>query len=984
MAFVLKDRVQETCNAPGTGTITLLGAAIGYQTFSAAIGNGNTTYYAIVDQGGSNWEVGYGTYSSAGNTLARTTVLSSSNSGSLVNFSSGVQNVWVDYPAPKAAWLDINGDISQAIRNISGITGAITTPESITFDTNPAIIPTATGSIFWDAGNKSPSIVLDADVSLQLGQENVALVYNGTGSTITNGSVVAVAGAQGQRPSVVLADADSEALSAPTLGIATEDIANGAEGFVTTFGFVRGLNTAAFTAGLPIYLSQTAGQFTQTRPAAPAHTVILGWVIKVNASSGEVFVNINNGWELDELHNVLITSPTGGQLLAYDQTNSYWKNINLGAGTGFAATAGTGGTLSIGASVAAVGTWMGTPSSANLAAAMTDETGSGLLVFNNTPTFISPLLGTPTSGNLSNCTNLPAGQLTGTIPSAVLGNSTLFVGTTAIALNRASANLALTGLLSGTFQGATSGSVQLIPAAIAGTGTVLTMPATTGTIITSGDTGTVTNTMLAGSIANAKLLNSSVTFNGVSVALGASGTITATATNALTIGTGLSGTSYNGSAAVTIANTGVLSLSGGTTGLTPNTATTGAITLAGTLNVANGGTGLTSLTANRIPYGNGTSAFQSSANLTFNGTTLVVSDITDSSLTAGRVTFAGASGNLTDSANFTWDNTNSRLGIGTASPSQALQVTTGGDTAALISSSASATGNSARVVLATGVKSFALQNFNENGTAAGSSFRLFDDTRTAEVWRVDNSGNLLLGTATAPTGGATTQSIVANGAIYANNGPTGGYWTSTFGTGVSNNIWAFGNAINYGLKYFQGTAGTHSIDTIGFPFGQTTAATSFFQFIGNGSNLGALVMPKQPAFRAALTNSGDQTLTNTVLAFNVEIFDKSGNYDPSTATFTAPVSGTYFFYVQTYGTSSAGAATMSNTFQVNGSSVGPANGDIWIGGTAGRVNIAPIQTSMTINLAAGNTVRVFASAYNDAAIYRIFTGNSIFTGWLIG
>jgi hypothetical protein len=94
-------------------------------------------------------------------------------------------------------------------------------------------------------------------------------------------------------------------------------------------------------------------------------------------------------------------------------------------------------------------------------------------------------------------------------------------------------------------------------------------------------------------IPNAALSFSSVTINGTPVSLGGSVTVTATASQALTIGTGLSGTSYNGSTAVTIANTGVLSWSGGTTGLTPSTATTGAVTLAGTLVVANGGTGAT-------------------------------------------------------------------------------------------------------------------------------------------------------------------------------------------------------------------------------------------------------------------------------------------------------------------------------------------------------------------------------------------------------
>ena len=98
MALVLKDRVKETSTTTGTGTVTLLGASTGYQSFSA-IGNANTTYYAIAGQTGSEWEVGIGTYTSSGTTLARTTVLASSNSGSLVNFSAGTKDVFVTYPA---------------------------------------------------------------------------------------------------------------------------------------------------------------------------------------------------------------------------------------------------------------------------------------------------------------------------------------------------------------------------------------------------------------------------------------------------------------------------------------------------------------------------------------------------------------------------------------------------------------------------------------------------------------------------------------------------------------------------------------------------------------------------------------------------------------------------------------------------------------------------------------------------------------------
>jgi hypothetical protein len=98
MALVLADRVKETTTTTGTGTVTLLGASTGYQSFSV-IGNGNTTYYTIAGQTGSEWEVGIGTYTSSGTTLARNTVLSSSNANALVNFSAGTKDVFVTMPA---------------------------------------------------------------------------------------------------------------------------------------------------------------------------------------------------------------------------------------------------------------------------------------------------------------------------------------------------------------------------------------------------------------------------------------------------------------------------------------------------------------------------------------------------------------------------------------------------------------------------------------------------------------------------------------------------------------------------------------------------------------------------------------------------------------------------------------------------------------------------------------------------------------------
>jgi hypothetical protein len=105
MALILKDRVKETTTTTGTGTVTLAGAVQDYQSF-AAIGNLNTTYYTIALSTSDEWEVGIGVYTASGTTLSRDTVLASSNSGSLVNFSAGEKDVFVVYPAGKSVVQD--------------------------------------------------------------------------------------------------------------------------------------------------------------------------------------------------------------------------------------------------------------------------------------------------------------------------------------------------------------------------------------------------------------------------------------------------------------------------------------------------------------------------------------------------------------------------------------------------------------------------------------------------------------------------------------------------------------------------------------------------------------------------------------------------------------------------------------------------------------------------------------------------------------
>ena len=186
----------------------------------------------------------------------------------------------------------------------------------------------AVGRFTWNDTDGTADLRLKGgNVTLQVGQENVARVVNKTGVAFTEMQAIYVVGAQGQRLSAALALATTDATSSRTFAIVTEPIANNAEGFATTSGLVRNVNTSAFSEGDSLWLSaSTAGAVTNVRPTAPNHGVLLGWCVISNPSNGSIFVHVQNGFEVGELHDVLITAPTNGQVLKYNSALGLWVN----------------------------------------------------------------------------------------------------------------------------------------------------------------------------------------------------------------------------------------------------------------------------------------------------------------------------------------------------------------------------------------------------------------------------------------------------------------------------------------------------------------------------------------------------------------------------------------------------------------------------------------------------------------------------------
>jgi len=164
------------------------------------------------------------------------------------------------------------------------------------------------------------------------------------GEAINKGQAVYISGADGTNAIVMKASNASEATSSKTLGLLYQNLANNAKGFVITEGRLSGLNTSGATAGDPVWLGTNGNLLygLANKPVAPAHLVYLGVVTRVNTNNGEIFVHVQNGFELEELHNVSALSPSNNDGIFYNTTTSLWEKKSISTALGFTPLSGSG------------------------------------------------------------------------------------------------------------------------------------------------------------------------------------------------------------------------------------------------------------------------------------------------------------------------------------------------------------------------------------------------------------------------------------------------------------------------------------------------------------------------------------------------------------------------------------------------------------------------------------------------------------------
>ena len=502
-------------------------------------------------------------------------------SSGTISFSNSAVGTWAATPSSAnlaAAMTDETGSGSLVFAN--GPTLSAPTIDGsnpyVQFN-NGSAVTNAAGRMWYNGSTGSLNFGMGGgNITQQVGEE--LFLYGKASSAITDSplQIIYQTGTVGASGVITFAPTVSGITDGNLIvGIATENLSLNAFGRVTTFGVVHGVTTdgsaygETWADGDVIWYNPVTGNPTKTKPSAPNLKVSVGTVINAGSGgSGSFQVEINHGSVLGGTDsNVQLTSPSNGQILTYNGAGTYWKNTSLTAGTGISVSAAADGTLTV------------TNTSPSSGGTVTSVSGTGTVS------------GISLSGTVTSSGSLTLGGTLAVTPS----NFSSQTANTFLAAPNGSAGTP-------TFRAIVAADVPTLNQNTTGTAAGLSSTLA----IASGGTGQTTAAAAFNALSPVTTAGDLIIGNGVN------------SSTRLAIGSNATVLTSNGTTASWAAlPAGVSSFSAGTTGFTPSTGTAGAVTLAGTLNVANGGTGLTSLTANYIPYGNGTGAYASSASFTY-------------------------------------------------------------------------------------------------------------------------------------------------------------------------------------------------------------------------------------------------------------------------------------------------------------------------------------------------------------------------------